>query len=243
MKSEFEKLLCVIPARGGSVGIPKKNLRLLYGVPLVEHSIQHALDAGIPNAQIVVSSDDPEVLNIANQKGVVAHHRPSELCTNTASTESALLDAVKADDSWVEHILLLQPTSPIRFPKTVLGFIEFYFEEKYDSALTTTQFHDFFWSWDKHDDHSGPAGSWEPSYNVVERPRRQELAFTDDEFFDNGNMYLTRRSVLEKKKSRLGGHVGVYPISELEGMQIDTPFDLALFQAIFDGEVPKLIGW
>lgn len=237
----YENVMCVIPARAGSQGIIDKNLQLIWGIPLVEHSILHALDAGINPDHIRVSSDSDKILDIALRNKVIANERPSKISGSTSSTEETLIWEYDAHVRYqkihslnvCEHILLLQPTSPIRFKGTINGFIDFYLDGGYDSALTTTKFYDFFWQ------SESPARS---SYDPANRPMRQKISEKDMQHFDNGNAYITNSKVLEGKKCRLGENVGLFPISELEGMQIDTPEDLEIFRAVFSGEIPEKVG-
>ena len=81
----YDNILCVIPARAGSQGIIDKNLQLIWGMPLVEHSITHALDAGLYPQNICVSSDSDDFLNIALRFGVLANERPSKMPGPTSS--------------------------------------------------------------------------------------------------------------------------------------------------------------
>ncbi len=238
----YDNILCVIPARAGSQGIIDKNLQLIHGIPLVEHSILHALGAGINPENIVVSSDSLDILDIALRNKVLSLERPDEISGSNSSTEEALLHALQGKlragspnfgRSHIDHVLLLQPTSPIRFPSTVEGFLKFYLENDYDSALTATEFHDFFWYLED---------EWKSTYSPNKRPMRQSISLKDNKLFDNGNMYLTSADILIAQKCRLGGKVGVYPISELEGMQIDTPEDLEIFRAIFSGKIAEKVG-
>ncbi len=233
---DLSNVLCVIPARGGSKSIVGKNLKMLGGKPLVEHSIIHALSAGLDPGMIIVSSDSLDILDIALRNKVLSLERPDEISGSTSSTEEALLHALQGlrrTGCNIDHVLLLQPTSPIRLPSTIEGFLEFYLENDYDSALTATEFHDFFWYLEE---------EWKSTYRPDKRPMRQSISLKDNKLFDNGNMYITSSEILLKQRCRLGGKVGVYPISELEGMQIDTAKDLFLFENIFDGTMSKMTG-
>lgn len=236
----YNNVLCVIPARAGSKGIKDKNLQLIGDIPLVEHSILHALNAGIPHDQIVVSSDGDKILDIALRNRVIADERPSSISGPSSSTEETLLwvydhhvkycsNKLKA----CEHILLLQPTSPIRFKETLPKFLDWYLDGNFDSALTTTKFYNFFWQ-------EGDVAT--SSYSPKNRPMRQALQASDYRHFENGNMYLTHHSVLQSTKCRLGHRVGIFPITELEGMQIDTHEDLEIFRAIFSERIAEKVG-
>ena len=229
MKKVPHKFLCIIPARGGSKSIPHKNLQYVGGKTLVAHSIEQARDAGFPLMQIVVSSDDEEILDLALQYSVMPWKRPAYLCGDESSTESALLDVVDHyRDS--KAIVLLQPTSPIRFKGRILECIKEFDTKLYDSLLTVTKFYNFFWFHD---------WNWQCTYDTHCRPRRQDLKEKDFRYFDNGNIYITEVSVLRELNSRIGRKPCIFPISELESMQIDTEEDLLIFQKIFDGEIEE----
>ena len=127
------KILMLIPARGGSKRLPRKNVLPLAGKPLICWTIEAALATEL-DARIVVSSDDEEILDIARQyaeKGVVAYRRPDELATDTASTVDVAIDAIKAEKAQghePETIILLQPTSPLRKAEDILSAL-YIFEE------------------------------------------------------------------------------------------------------------------
>ena len=243
----YDNVLCIIPARGGSQGIIDKNLQLIHGIPLVSHSILHALDAGLDPKNIVVSSDSEEIRDYARREGVVAQDRPASISGPTSSTEETLLwvyehrllDCKRNDINSCDHILLLQATSPIRFKETINRFLDFYIDSEYDSALTTTKFYNFLWT-QYHTKAGGIKAA--SSYTPSKRRMRQALDESDYRHFDNGNMYITSEQVLTEQKCRLGGNVGLFPISELEGMQIDTHEDLEIFRAVFSGKIPEKAG-
>src|SRR5690606_8464942 len=113
------KLPVVIPARGGSKRLPRKNVLPLAGKPLICWTIESALEADL-DARIMVSSDDDEILAIARQyesKGVIAYKRPCRLATDEATTADVLVDSINAEQAegyFPEVLILLQPTSPLR---------------------------------------------------------------------------------------------------------------------------------
>ena len=107
-------------------------------------------------------------------------------------------------------------------------FIEF--GRDYDSALTVTKFCDFFWF-------KRYNGDWDSTYKYYKRPMRQKLQPEDYKYFENGNAYLTKASVLQENKCRIGGNIGVFPISELEAMQIDTLEDFEILDSVLEGHI------
>jgi len=110
-------ILGLIPARGGSKGVPRKNIRELAGIPLIAHSIQAARDATAIDS-VVVSTDDEEIAEVADSHGArVPFMRPSELAMDKAPTAPVITHALETlHDAGEEHdaFVLLQPTSPLR---------------------------------------------------------------------------------------------------------------------------------
>lgn len=125
------EILVVIPARGGSKRLPRKNVLPLAGKSLICWTIEAALEAKL-NARIMVTSDDEEILAIARQyqsQGVIAYRRPDELATDTASTADVLIDAVKAErvaSHDPKTLILLQPTSPLRNAEDIRAALDVY---------------------------------------------------------------------------------------------------------------------
>jgi N-acylneuraminate cytidylyltransferase len=227
----FEDVLCVIPARAGSKGIPDKNKQTLSGVPLTIYSIRSAVEAGVSHDHIVVSTNDRDIMQYARAWGVHVRERPEELCVDKASTESALLDALEnhPDTHFLQHVLLLQPTSPIRFKDRIKECLLAYLTGDYDSLLTVTKFPNLFW---KQTLGSNDQLTWVSTYDTRNRPRKQDFGEEEFLYFDNGNIYITQAEALRKRKSRVGDKVCVYPISYIEGLQIDNPLELAVADGI-----------
>lgn len=226
--SSFEDCLCVIPARAESKGVPHKNKMLINGFPLVQISVNQALKAGIPPNNVVVSTNDEFILSYFQENnfgGIIVHKRPESLCGDFSSTESALIDACE-NYPGRSSILLLQTTSPIRFQGRIRNCLEVYEKSGCDSLLTTTKHYDFFWS--KDDD------GWKSSYDVVNRPMRQSLTEKDYKYFDNGNLYITDTKVLKDKNSRIGSNPYIYPISEIEAIQIDSKFEADIVKRLIE---------
>ena len=239
-RPNFDKVFCLIPARGGSKGVHKKNLRSVGGKPLVAHSIKQAKDAGIPSSHIYVSSDSDEILEVARKHDVVAWHRPEEISGAAATTESAMMNALEGMPR-ARAMILLQPTSPIRFRGRIEQCMSLYDNGDYDSLLTTQKFYNFCWVERDNPTYPGlPDYAWCCTYNPRGRKRRQDLKREDYQYFDNGNLYITSRDVLESKQCRLGDKVCVIPITGLESLQIDTEEELEMVDFILRGQVNLL---
>lgn len=135
-------ILVVIPARGGSKRLPRKNVLPLGGKPLICWTIEAALEAKL-DGSIMVTSDDEEILAIARQyesQGVIAYKRPYELATDTASTADVLIDAVQAEQAAghdPKTLVLLQPTSPLRNAEDIRAALSIYREGGCEDTVVT----------------------------------------------------------------------------------------------------------
>lgn len=122
--------LYIIPARGGSKGIPRKNIKPLCGRPLIAYSIDAALEAGASPRSIILSTDDAEIAETGRRLGLdVDYMRPAELATDTAGSREVILDAMDwADRRGIAYdcVVLLQPTSPMRTGADIKAALELY---------------------------------------------------------------------------------------------------------------------
>ncbi len=122
--------LYIIPARGGSKGIPRKNIKPLCGRPLIAYSIDAALAAGATPRSIILSTDDAEIAETGRRLGLdVDYMRPAELATDTAGSREVILDAMDwADKQGIVYdcVVLLQPTSPMRTAADIKAALELY---------------------------------------------------------------------------------------------------------------------
>lgn len=123
-------MLYLIPARGGSKGIPGKNIKPLHGIPLIAHTIRCALAAGARPDQLIVSTDSEEIATVAREYGAtVPFIRPAELATDTSGSREVMLHAID-EMARLGHphdsICLLQPTSPFRRPEDIINSIALY---------------------------------------------------------------------------------------------------------------------
>ena len=128
-----DKFLFVIPARGGSKGIPRKNIKLLGGKPLIAYAINAARGAGALDRHIILSTDDDEIASVGRSLGLtVDYMRPAPLASDTAGSREVILDVMNwADAQGIEYeaVVLLQPTSPLRTADDILGCIALFSPE------------------------------------------------------------------------------------------------------------------
>lgn len=223
------RTLCVIPARGGSKGIPRKNLRRVAGRPLLVWTVEQAL-ACRGELDVVVSTDDPEIAALAAQAGaLVPFLRPAALATDTAASEPVVAHALGwwrgAHGGDPDAVLLLQPTSPVRLPGTLDRALAEYAASGADSMVGVVPQAPFLWR-------AGAPPRAE--YDVTARPRRQDLATEQLRYRETGSVYLTRPWVYDELGSRVGGTVALFVMAEAEGVDVDTETDLAVAEAILN---------
>lgn len=219
--------VAIIPARGGSKGIPKKNIIDVAGKPLIQWSIEQALASDFIQ-DVYVSSDCEEILAVAEKCGAIGIKRPDELSGDTASSESAWIHAVQTvcerREKAPDYYLGMQATSPIRESEDVDKAFEVFFEEKLDSLFASCIVHDFFY-WER--DEQGKLYS--SNYDYKNRRRRQKIK---PRYLENGSFYIFSKEILEKEDNRLGGNIGTYIMEDYKKFQIDEPMDLKICEAI-----------
>jgi N-acylneuraminate cytidylyltransferase len=223
----MKNIIAIIPARGGSKRIPRKNLLPLKGKPLIAHTIEHAKHSKLIN-RIIVSTDDDEIAEVAIQYGVEVIKRPPELSGDTASSEIALLHVV----GWLgEHegvepdiLVFLQCTSPFRNENDIDNAIGIFLENDADSLFSAYRFNKYIWQM-----HNGEVSPI--NYDYMHRWREQDFPHQVQE---NGSIYVFKTSILKKLGNRLGGKIVVYEMDELNSIQIDSNEDIILCNCIMD---------
>lgn len=227
-------ILAIIPARGGSKGIPRKNVRMLGDRPLIVHSIAAALAA--PSLQrVIVDTDDMEIAGVARASGAeVPFLRPAELATDTARVIDSTLHLLR----WLEveqgyrpgYVMLLQPTSPLRTAVDIEGAVRLVAEREADAVVSVcpVREHPFLFK----------TVDVEGRLHPFVRDGRAEGGRQGwpDVFRLNGAIYLVRREVLLEARSWCPEGVLAYPMPVGRSLDIDVPEDwLAAEQAMAAG--------
>jgi CMP-N,N'-diacetyllegionaminic acid synthase len=219
-----QNIIAIIPARGGSKGIPRKNLIDFCGKPLLAWSIlQVQMAPQIKN--IYVSSDSDEILECAVRYNAIGIKRPADIAGDTATAESAIIHACEQIGSHADTIVFLQPSSPLRKPDDIKKAIEIFCSGNYDSLFSSCALHDFL-IWDK--DESGALKS--VNYNYHNRTRRQDRGV---QYVENGSIYVFKKDSLYKYNNRLGGRIGMYFMDFYQSFEIDNQEDVDLLTMIF----------
>lgn len=223
------RIVALIPARGGSKSIPRKNLALVAGKPLLAYTVEHALTTPEVD-RVVVSTDDGEIARRAAEWGAEVVRRPPRLATDEATSESALvhaLDALAQEGYEPDLVVFLQATSPLRRADDVARAIATLDAEDADSLFSACPVHGFVWR--RQGDALTALG-----YDPRQRPRRQEIG---EDLMENGSIYVFKPWVLHQYDNRLGGRVAVYRMDPLDSFQVDEPADLELVERLL--RVPK----
>lgn len=217
------RILGLIPARGGSKGVPRKNIRLLDGKPLIQYTIDPAKQAGVFD-EITVSTDDEEIAAIAEGLGAVSWLRPAHLATDkspTIDTVVHVLEEYKAMGKDFDAVCLLQPTNPLRSAKMIDNCIEKFRTDQSDSLVSMRKVpHEFnpHWTFEIGEDGFLKIATGEE--NII--PRRQELP---DAYYRDGSVYITRADVILKEKSLYGKRISFLDVTEEPYLNIDTLSD------------------
>lgn len=235
------EITCVvffIPARGGSKGIPRKNLALIEGESLIEIAVKKALglrhNVGL-RSRVVVSTDDPEIAAEAHRTGVdEVHIRPPEISDDKSTLEQAVSHYIHEESASSlearEVFVVTQCTSPFMRGETLLRGIELVSNGECDSAFTSVENH--FWLYRNVSAQSG----WEPvGHSLRSRPPRQQISAGAHE---TGGAYFFSKSGFLEHGFRLHGKVGSLPIDHLEAIDIDEPSDLEMARLVARGAVP-----
>jgi N-acylneuraminate cytidylyltransferase len=218
------KICAIVLARGGSKGIPKKNIMDFCGRPLIGWTLEQLINTqGI--SSIWVSSDSDEILNISRDYCVNTIKRPPKLSHDYASSESGWLHAINIieEKESIDLVLAPQVTSPLREPSDFERAFEHFHEQSCDSLFSCNIIEDFLiWGQDK-----GVMKSI--NYDYRNRLRRQDAS---KQFLENGSFYIFKPSIIKKFKNRLGGKIGVSPMEFWKMFEIDTVKDVRICEAI-----------
>ncbi|MFC6509535.1 cytidylyltransferase domain-containing protein [Promicromonospora citrea] len=230
--AESPSAVVVIPARGGSQGVPLKNLARVDGITLVGRAVQASLAA--PSvAEVIVSTDHDEIAAEARSHGARVVARPAEIAGGTASSESALqhvLERIEAGDGGLPPqevppvTVLVQCTSPFIDPEDLDTAIRRVASGEKDVVVAVAETHDFQWRID--DGVATPVG-----HTTDYRPRRQERA---PHYRETGAFYVMRTEGFRQGSSRFFGDVGIQPVASEWAIEIDEPRDLWLARRLVD---------
>jgi N-acylneuraminate cytidylyltransferase len=214
-------MIAIIPARGGSKGVPGKNIKMIYDKPLICWSIYLAKKSRCFD-NIVVTSDDSRILATALKSGASVVKRPKALATDTSDIEPALLHAMDMI-KYSGDVMLLQPTSPIRHINFFCEMIDQHYKEQNDTTFSASILNDAC-IWERV---NGDLKS--VTYDYKLRGRRQDRKPL---LLENGSMYVFDYDGLRAHNNRLYGKIGSYIMPSWASIEIDNPEDFEVCESI-----------
>ena len=221
-------IAAVIPARGNSKGIPRKNVRSIAGLPLIAHSILDCRESQRVD-QVFVSTDDEEITQVAEQYGATVIHRPAAIAGDNASSESALIHALQEIEAGYfqpDLIVFLQCTSPVRTGIDIDRAIHQLQATDADSLLSVSPSHRFLWQ-------AKEGEVISINYDYRRRQRRQDLA---PQYVENGSIYIFKPWVLKTLDNRLGGKISLFCMDEKAAWEIDSLLDWKILELLLTSD-------
>ena len=207
------KILVVIPARGGSRGIPHKNIRIIGGRPLISYSILCALHSKY-KPTVVVSSENDKIISVAQKFGAIAIERPVELSSDEVTLDPVINDAVEQCESkfgQFDVVVTMQPTSPTLKTATLDAALDYFCSNSLDTLISGV---------------NDPRLSWKESPNGIEPiyQERKNRQYLPNEYKETGAFVITKRCFI-KTASRFGKKIAIFEIPKSEAIDIDDASD------------------
>ena len=215
----------IILARGGSKGIPNKNIIDFCGKPLIAWTIEQCLSSK-HISEVWVSSDSQEILEVVKEYGAKTIKRPDDISGDFATSESAWLHAIEfiERDGDIDFVLAPQITSPLREAQDIDNAIELFQSEKYDSMFSSSIAEDlFFWKEDKRHELQSV------NYDYLNRQRRQDI---QEQIIENGSFYIFKSEIIKKYNNRFGGKIGHSKMESWKMFEIDNLEDIRMCSAL-----------
>jgi CMP-N,N'-diacetyllegionaminic acid synthase len=213
----------IVPARGGSKGVPRKNLAQVAGEPLVVHTIRAALAAETLN-RVVVSTDDDDIAAISRAAGAEVVMRPPALAADESRTEDALLHAVDAlGPPEPDYVVTLEPTSPLRTPALIDTCVRLALDRGADAVVTVAETREVMGRVE--------GGCFVPLEPGLPRRRQERSAL----YRELSAVYVTRTSHLRAAGSVLAASPYAVVVPEEQAIDINTTLDLFLADAVMRG--------
>ena len=218
------KILGIIPARGGSKGVPKKNIKLLAGKPLIQYTSEIALRSKYLS-KVILSSDDDEIIKVAGNMGIESPFiRPKHLAGDNSPTIKVVqhaLEFYKEQGEFFDAVCLLQVTSPFRTLQLLNNAIERFILKKTDSLVSVLEVPHVFnphWTFEANENDNLKLATGEK--NII--TRRQELPKA---FIRDGSIYITKTDIVVNDNSLYGNTIAYIESPKERYVNIDTMED------------------
>ena len=224
--------ISIIPARGGSKEILRKNIKPFHGKPLIAHSIESAKAAQSLD-RVIVSTDDEEIAKISKDFGAEVVMRPSALAMDNSPSEDALIHVVETLENQssinIDLVVFLQATSPLRPEGFIDQCVGKLISDGGDALVSVCFDTLFYWR------EENGVGKSMHDYRI--RPMRQQVKKEEKIYRENGSLYIVKRDILMEEKNRLGGKIVLYPMRREDAFEIDDEFDFWLLEKIAERKV------
>ena len=221
-------VMALIPVRGGSKGVPGKNVIELAGAPLLWWTVE-AVRAAKSQMNLVVSTDSHSIAEYAKSLDATVILRPPELAMDTSPTEPTIAHALNdREQRHTTSVLLLQATSPLRLPGTIDRGISTFVGPDCDSVVSVVPEPPFLWK--------GDVENPRALYDYNDRRRRQDFRAEEQVFRETGSLYLFSAAGLLRTGNRLHGRIRLLILNPLEGIDIDTHYDLQQASCTLESE-------
>ena len=219
-----KKVITIILARGGSKGIPKKNILPFLGIPLVGWSIIQAKSSKLID-EVYLSSDSDEILEIGKKYGAKTIKRPPEFATDNSRSEEAIKHALTIIKGEIDIIIMLEPTAPLRKINDLDNCVEMFRKNNFDSCFSGAVLQDFLiWKKNKNGKLIGV------NHDYLKQGPRQ---LRDPEILENGAIFMFKPDIILKSDNRFGGKIGIFPNEFWQSFEIDEPDDWIFVELIF----------
>jgi N-acylneuraminate cytidylyltransferase len=211
-----------IPATKNSKRIPNKNLKKINNLKLIEYTILHA-KLTKNKTDIFISSDDSRIKKISDKYKINFSFRSKKNSQDKSTTESAIVETINKNKKKIlfnenSHVVLLQCTSPIRSKNDIDKAIRYYLRNRFDSLFSGCLNKNFFWKKSNNKLES-------INYNIFKRKREQSM---QQQFLENGSIYIFNLLKFLKYKNRLFGKIGVFLMNKITAIQIDDKEDIII---------------
>jgi YrbI family 3-deoxy-D-manno-octulosonate 8-phosphate phosphatase len=230
--ASVRRVLAVIPARGGSKGVPAKNLAPVGGVPLVARAVRECLATRLVT-DVLVSTDDQAIAAAAREAGAEVVLRPAAIAGDTATSEAAVLHALDTHEALhgasVDVVVFVQCTSPFIVREDIDGVAAAIVEDGADSAVTVAPFHGFIWRDAETSQDAATGGGHGVNHDKSYRPRRQDRP---QDFLETGAAYAMDAPGFRKHQHRFFGRTELVRTDPARVLEIDDPHDLARARAL-----------
>lgn len=214
-----KKILAIIPARGGSKGLPRKNIIDLAGKPLISWTIEASLGSRY-TTKTIVSSDSDEILEVSKRYGSMLLKRPDELATDTSSSEVVVKHALESIEEKFDYVVLLQPTSPLRDTNDIDGAFKKLFSSNATALISVCEYDNKILKAFKENEFGYIEGISNNKYPFM---RRQDLPKT---YMSNGAIYIIKVDEFLRNNSFFTNRTVQFVMDDIKSLDIDTKEDL-----------------